>query len=629
MKVSHKWLQTFFETPLPSAEVLVETSNFKIVEVEGTEEVEGDIIIDLKILADRGAYMLSHEGVAREFAATLDLKLKDRKIPRVTVMQEVGPPAVSPPAVKSLVVPVVKIESDLCRRYTARRVEGVTVTESPEWLKGSLAKLGQRSINTIVDLANFVMFDIGQPLHAFDADKVQGPITIRLAREGETIETLDDRQVKLRPDNLVIADNMGPIAIAGVKGGKRAGVTSETKNLILESANFNPSSVRKTSTGLSLRTDASKRFENNLTADLCVEANENFSALIAEAIPSAKFSAITDVYPSREQEQKVSVDPKRITERLGMEVGVAEQKKILERMGLGVEESGGMFNLTIPTYRRDLNIPEDFAEEIGRIWGYDKLPETLPAPIKPAVNKEYYYTEKVRNILRDAGFSEVYLYSLVAQGELEVQLPLAEDKKCYRTNLKDGIDKAMRLNLNNKPLLSSGPLAIFEIGKVFNNGNEKLMLGWAVTDLKAAQEKFKILAPIIGNVIPGMVGELDLSDAIEKLAEPESYDDLNLELTTKPVSFLSFSQYPFILRDVAVWVPSTTKSEEVEKIIASEGGEWLMRINLFDTFSKDDKTSYAFRLVFQSMERTLTDQDANAVHARVVKALGAAGFTVR
>jgi phenylalanyl-tRNA synthetase beta chain len=194
MKVSYKWLQSFFASPLPSAAVLVETANLKMVEVEGTEEVEGDTIIDLKILADRAAYMLSHQGVAREYSATLGISLKNREIPRVTPKSDV-------------LAPVIRIESDLCRRYTARRVEFVEVGESPEWLKSALAKLGQRSINNIVDLANYVMFDIGQPLHAFDADKIVGSITVRLAKVGEKITTLDSREVLLDETVLVIADS--------------------------------------------------------------------------------------------------------------------------------------------------------------------------------------------------------------------------------------------------------------------------------------------------------------------------------------------------------------------------------------------------------------------------------------
>ncbi|HEY4518206.1 MAG TPA: phenylalanine--tRNA ligase subunit beta [Candidatus Paceibacterota bacterium] len=616
MKVSYKWLQTFFTEPLPKPEVLAQTSNFKIVEVEGTEEIDGDTIFDFKILADRAAYMLCHRGLASEFAATLDLKLKDRQVPKVIV--------------SDIAAQEVKIENDLCRRYTARRVENAKVGESPEWLKTSLAKLGQRSINNIVDLANFVMFDIGQPLHAFDADKVEGGVVVRLAKPGEKLETLDNRQIELKPEVLVIADSIGPLAIAGVKGGKRAEVTSTTKNLILESANFDPSSVRKTSTGYSLRTDASKHYENNPTADLCLEASDNFSALIAENCPEAKFSAITDVYPKPEQEGLVTINPARINERLGVEVPVDEQKKILARMGLGVGETGSDLKLTIPTYRRDLAIPEDFAEEIGRIWGYDKLPETLPQPVAVKANKEYYYTEKLRNTFRGAGFSEVYLYSLVAKGELEVELPLAEDKKCYRSNLTDGLQKCLASNRPNLALLDSNSIDIFEIGHVFVDGKEKIMLGIASTDGRrvaealAAVESFVVKMESSGSVI-----EIDWGAIVEKSPESASYDDLNIVSTANPIMFKQYSLYPFVLRDVAMWTPVGTQESEVEKIIESEGGEWLTRATLFDTFSKDNKISYAFRLVFQSMERTLTDADVNAVMARITKALTKTDFVIR
>src|SRR3989344_2127655 len=623
MKVSYKWLQSFFESApdsgLPTPGILIETSNFKMVEIEGTEEILGDTVIDLKILADRAAYMLCHRGVAREFAATLDIKLKNRVIQEVKLSENVSAPKIS-------------IESELCRRYTARRVEGVNVGESPEWLRHALEKLDQRSVNNIVDLANFVMFDIGQPLHAFDADKIDGDIVIRLARSDEQIETLDGKNIALKEGVLMIADNLGPIAIAGVRGGKRAGITETTTNLILESANFNPGSVRKTSTSLSLRTDASKRFENNLTADLCLEALENFSSLIAEAMPTAKFSSVTDKYIKPEKEQTVIIDPKIISERLGMDIPVSEQKKILLRMGLGVEEIGEKFSVTVPTYRRDLAIPEDFAEEIGRIWGYDKLPETLPAPVSVKVNKEYYYTERLRNLLRGAGFSEVYLYSLVPRGELEAQLPLAEDKKCYRSNLSDGIQNCLKQNRQNLVLLGGTSIDIFEIGHGFNEGKEKIRLGVGSTDGRRVKEALVAIQDFVGdgeieekeNII-----ELDWGVALAKLPEQESYDDLNLKLTTNPTIFKPYSQFPFVLRDIALWAPQAVSAQEVHSHILQNVGMLLVRVGLFDTFTKGDKTSYAFNLVFQSMDRTLTDTEVNEAMTGIAKALTNSGYVIR
>ncbi len=643
MKVSYAWLQSFFDTPLPTVDVLVETANFKIAEIDGVEKVGEDSVIDIKILADRAAYMLSHRGVAREYSATLELKLKDRQIPVVSVTDAVA-------------VPDVKLESELCRRYSARRVEGVNVGASPEWLVSALAGLGQRSINNIVDMANYIMFDIGQPLHAFDADKVVGNITVRLATPDDQFELLSRKLETnitehrtmgfLNSTCLVIADDVGPLAVAGAKGGKRAEVTSATKNLILESANFNPSSVRKTSTRLNLRTDASKRFENDLTPDLTLEALENFSSLIAENQPDAKFGKISDTYSNPEQEQTVGIDPSLISARLGMQVPVGEQEKILIRMGLGVSKVGEMFSVTVPTYRRDLNIAEDFAEEIGRIWGYDKLPETLPKPVKPAVNKVYYYTEKVRNILRDAGFSEVYLYSLVPKGELEVQLPLAEDKKCYRTNLLWGLGNTLRHNRTRKSLLLGEEIKVFEFGDVFCGGEEEMHLAIAMEDKSTLDEACKKLETGLG----GHLEEADPEDSqiislefsssnsfakeyvfnVAKLPEPESYDDLNISLTTEPAVFKQYSLYPHVSRDIAVWVPNETEAKMLEKMIGDNAGELLVKMSLFDTFTKDNRTSYAYRLVFQSLERTLTDVEVNKTMDKISGVLsGTPNFTVR
>jgi phenylalanyl-tRNA synthetase beta chain len=491
--------------------------------------------------------------------------------------------------------------------------------------------MNQRSINQIVDLANFIMFDMGQPLHAFDADKLSGSIRVRMATQGESIETLDGKTVALDEGVLVIADDEGPIAIAGVKGGKRTGVDENTKNLVLESANFNPSSVRKTSTRLSLRTDASKRFENDCTPDLCMESILNFSALIAELYPKAKFSPVSDFYPIPEKELIMTVNPTWVSARLGMEVPDAEQERILRQMGLEPGHEGENIKVTVPTYRRDLSIAEDFVEEIGRIWGYNKLPETLPAPINPIVNKEYYYTEKVRNILRDVGFSEVYLYSLVERGELEVQLPLAEDKKSYRTNLTAGMEKCLVANRRNLALLGGTSIDIFEIGNVYERGKEKLQLGIASTDIRRVNEALAALEGLIGKQeVKDGVFECGWGETIAKLPEPNSYDDLDTKGQEKLTEFKPFSQYPFVLRDVAVWVPGTQKLDDVELLIKDEGGEWLVRVTPFDTFTKGEQTSYAFHLVFQSMERTLTDSDVNAVHARITKALNATpGFSVR
>jgi phenylalanyl-tRNA synthetase beta chain len=235
MKVSYNWLQEHFEKELPAPEKLVELLTFGAFEIEGVEDDGKDTVLDVKVLPDRAHYALSHKGIAYEISALTNIKQKDQDFSEV-------------PSTNHKKAEVKNLAPEACLRYEARLIEGVTVKESPKWLKEKLQVIGQRSINNIVDATNYVMYDRGQPLHAFDADKVVGGITIRFANKGEKITTLDNKDLVLDESMLLIADDTGPLAIAGVKGGNRAGVTESTKNIILESANFSASLVRKTST---------------------------------------------------------------------------------------------------------------------------------------------------------------------------------------------------------------------------------------------------------------------------------------------------------------------------------------------------------------------------------------------
>src|SRR3989344_8875242 len=269
MLASFKWLQTYFDEKLPEAEKLADILNFHAFEIDGIKGWDTDDILDVKVLADRACYAVSQRGIAGEISASGNFKIKTSEIKPVKV------------SLKK--IPEIEIKKlAFCARYIGRRVENIKISKSPAWLIERLESIGERSINNIVDATNFVMFDIGQPLHAFDADEVKGTIQVRLAKNGEKMTTLDNREATLDPSVLVIADDEGPIAIAGVKGGKRAEVTNATKSLILESANFDRSAVRVTSTALMLKTGASRLFEAGLSPQLAEEAMNRFSALIAE-----------------------------------------------------------------------------------------------------------------------------------------------------------------------------------------------------------------------------------------------------------------------------------------------------------------------------------------------------------
>lgn len=650
MKISYNWLQTYFKEKIPAPEKIAEFFTFHFSEVEGMETVGDNTIFDIKILPDRAHYALSHKGVAEEISVFTKIPINKDRIPK-------------PPEVNSEEKISVKIEdSKFCRRYISCVVRGINNTGTQEGVKGMLEGLGQRSINKIVDATNMVMFDIGQPMHAFDADKVKGGIVVRAAREGEEIILLDDRKVTLASTDHVIADDEGPLAIAGVKGGKRAQMTSETKNIIIESANFDPTSVRKTSTKYDLRSESSKRYENEITPELALPAMRNILAFVAELSPKAEFGPIVDIYTEKAKQTTIDLDPKYINRILGIEIPEKDINEILNLM----EIKNDNWKLTIPYERLDLVNADDIVEEIGRIYGYDKLPLTLPkeTSFKPEANKSFYYSEKIKNILVDGGFSEVYTYSLVAKGEFEIEKPLAADKNYLRANLTDGIVKSLDLNSKNADLLGlTEDVKIFEIGNVFCKEGEHTALTIGIKNLRKKQEKEKdkikkvrddllnilnakhnILCTVddsggiiavkgktigITNNTEGIM-EINLDALVANLPTPESYDDLNLGKAIS-TEYKKFSTQPFIVRDIALFVSSQTQVEEVKKVIENSAkSEILVKgPDLFDQFEKEGKKSFAFRMIFQSFERTLSDEEVNKVMEKVYEVVKENGWQVR
>src|SRR3989344_3362182 len=306
MKISYNWLQTYFDKPLPKPEELVELFSLRAFDVEGMEKLEnGDTVLDLKVLPDRACYALSHRGIARELAAILAISLK-----------------------KSVEVPIIESsisdadigieEPRLCTKFVGRRVEKVQVGESPKWLQERLIAIGQRPINNIVDATNFVMFDIGRPLHAFDADKVKGKLTVRSAKKGEVVVTLDNKRVELNNSELVMADDEGPVGLAGIKGGKRTEVDENTRNIILEAANWNPSYIRLTATSSGIKTEASRRFENRISPFLAEEGIDAVTRIIAETArtPEMKVGKRIAVSFEHTEERILLIDSKRISQKL-------------------------------------------------------------------------------------------------------------------------------------------------------------------------------------------------------------------------------------------------------------------------------------------------------------------------
>ncbi|MEI6346174.1 MAG: phenylalanine--tRNA ligase subunit beta [bacterium] len=663
MKVSHNWLQCYFDKPLPTAEKLAELFTFGAFEVEGIEKVLGnaaagdadvakvtDTVIDVKVLPDRAHYALCHRGVASEISALAGIARK---------------PLTKPPFLEASArkVEVKNLEPKLCTRYVARYVENVIVGKTPDWPRLWLEAIGQRSINTVVDATNTVMFDMGQPLHAFDVDKVQGPITIRLAKVGEKMTTLDSsagagKEIELTSEMLVIADDAGVLAVAGVKGGSRAAVTSETKNLILEAACFDPVSVRKTSTKIGIRNESSKRFENEITPHLAPDAMYWLTALILEQSPkaadgkiAAKAGPVTDIHGELPEKVKMEVSAKDISTMLGVQISVSTVVNLLNRLELAATAKGDIITLTIPHDRLDLRIPADIAEEVGRLYGYDKIPYTAPAKHSlVSSNKTFYYCEKIKNALIAAGFSEVYSYALTAKGDFEITKPLAADKGKLRTNLADGMTKSLEMNVRNADLLGLETVALFEVGTVFSVAAETTSLCLAAQMVKKVKGKKSedvlrvaiaelektlgvALQTKISPVGTGALAEVDLTSLIATLSAPTSYADLGLTraIDTK---YKPFSAYPFITRDIALFVPAGTDEAAVRDTIADSlnkiAGDLVVKgPDCFDRFEKEGKLSLAYRMIFQSYEKTLSDEEVNAHMTALHDSVKANGWTVR
>lgn len=635
MLVSYEWLQSYFDEELPEPEKLAETLTSHAFEVEEVRAASGgDTVIDVDVLPNRSSDCLSHRGIAREIATLLDLRLKDDPLKKKVTH-----------APDSNLLEVDIKAKELVNRFSAAVVSGVEVKSSPEWMQKRLEAIGQKSINNVVDATNYVMFDVGQPLHAFDRDKLTEKdggyvIMVRPAKNGEKITDLTGKAFELTEQNLLIVDGGvdEPIGIAGVKGGKAPEVDTQTRNLVIECANFNYVSVRKTSQALKLSTDASVRFQNEPSPDLALHALREVIALVG-----GELEGFVDYYPKPRDTQPVSVAVSEVNSVLGTSITADEAEHILKRFDFDYQREGEALTVTPPFERTDITIKEDLIEEIGRVYGYQKIAsELLPAITeKPQINKQFYYAEKVRALLAEQGFSEVYTYALRDRGEVELANAPAADKSFMRGTLRDGLRDSLALNVHNAELLGLDQIRIFEIGTVVTKDSEYTALGIAVQNAKKSkgtetdvlEHSKKLLSEALGVVISESVQdgvlEINFTTLLEKLPEPKSYDISYDFSETKEKEYQPFSQYPFALRDIALWCPSGTTAEEVLEEIKKHAGELLVNSRQFDAFEKGGNVSFAFHLVFQSKEKTLADEEIHPAIEKVTAALDARGWKVR
>lgn len=638
MPISYEWLQSFFEKPLPSPDELAKLITNGTFEIEDMLPEGDDWALDVKVLPDRASDAFSHRGIAHEVSVLTGIPFSD---PFSKEMPERMPTASSV---------ILTLDTPLCDTHALALLRGVRVAESPLWLKKRLETIGQRSINNIVDATNYVMFELGQPVHVFDWNKLREEdgargIRVRMAYADESITLLGGDTRTLNKSTMVLADAVSGRAldIAGIKGGTEAELTNDTTDILVTVAHFDAVAIRKTSRALDVRTDASKRFENNIPRAFVPYAIARTVALIQE-IAGGTLVGYQNKGIEAPAKNMVAVSRARINGLLGTSLSAQDICALLERQGFATTEEGDMLHVVVPFERNDIAIPEDVVEEVARVYGYNTIPDTpLPHVTEPPEHHIQFRTaEAVRALLGQHGYAEVMTYTLTASGAVHLKNAFASDKSALRDTLVPGIQEALNKNEYASPLLGEHEsIRLYEIGSVFlADGSEDVrvcigvrMLGGKNRAQRAAEEiktmidaLKKTFALSLSDTLhsDGGVTEFSLS-ALAQHAPARALVAPHMDM----VAYKPFSIYPFVLRDIAVWVPDTITPELVLGVIQEHAGDLLVRTDIFDTFSKEGKRSYAFHLVFQSMERTLTDSEVNEAMQKVENSLRAKGYEVR
>lgn len=488
MLISYKWLRELTGTKLEPQEVRDRLTNVGLA-VDAIEQRGDDFVIDVEVPSNRGD-CLSHIGVAREVAT---IEKSQVSAPKSQIA--------NPKGNASEFASVEILDPDLCPRYAGRVVRGVRIAPSPEWLVKKLESIGQRPINNVADITNYVLHEYGQPLHAFDLARLaQNSIIVRRAKSGESLKTLDGVERKLDAEMLVIADAQRPVAVAGVMGGEDSEISNETTDVLIESAYFDPSSVRRTSRLLGLHTEASHRFERGTDAGGVLRAQERCVALICELAGGVATEDALDVYPKPGQSKVVALRLPRVETITSLKVSADEALRILTALGFELRASDGdRFEFAVPSWRHDVSIEEDLVEEVARHTGYNQITTALPPA---SLAGEYHSTENRKRALRNTmsahGYCEAISLSFVEPanefdlipkfgeraGAPAVVLinPIIDEAAQMRQTLAPGLLKAIQHNINH----GSRDVCLFELGRVF--------AAMEASDLPNEREAFAIAA---------------------------------------------------------------------------------------------------------------------------------------
>jgi len=627
-------------------------------------------IIDFEITPNRPD-CLAIEGLGRETAVSLG---KEFKNPRKNIDELKIEDKNEIEGLK------VEIEApDLCYRYIARVVKNVKIAPSPEWLVRRLNACGIRSINNIVDITNYVMLEMGQPMHAFDINSIEGKhIVVRRAKNGEKITTLDEEERTLDENDLVIADETKPVAIAGVMGGINSEIEKDTETVVFESASFYGGAVRKTAKKVGLRTESSSRFEKGLSPENALRAINRAMELVEEINAGEVVEGKIDVYPTKQKTNKINLDYDRINKLLGTEISKEEMIDTLEKLNIKVENDIAI----APYFRTDIEQLADIAEEVLRFYGYDKLDTTLVESDTTIGirNKEQKIEQKIKNVLVNSGLSEIYTYGFVSDKDLEkskinkdlketsilIQNPLSDEYRLMRPSTIPSMMQTLATNANKK----NSSAKLFDISKSYKNINNEVENGEVplqenilTIGMYGDDIDFYTVKGLIENVLEtSSINRYDIVretenesyhtgrcanikvgiDVIATIGEvhPEVLDnygiekraylaEVNLSKITKyskvNKKYVEVPKFPAVERDIAIIVDEKVEVGQIEKIITKKAKKLLEKMQLFDIYRNEklgeNKKSVAYSLIFRDKNRTLSDDEINVVMENIISEL--------
>ena len=671
MKLSLNWLKDYV-SPGINAETLAQRLTMAGLEVEKMWTQGKDTLMELEVTPNRPD-CLSVTGLAREVGAILK---KSWEMPTVKRLPAAGKKCV----IKN------EAKGD-CRRYIGYVIEEVQIHPSPLWIQKRLTALEMRPIHNAVDITNFCLWELGQPLHVFDYDRLKGgQIIVRRAREGERIVTLDGVERKLDPSVLVIADQERPVAIAGIMGGKAAEVTPQTTRILLESAYFDPILIRRTARHLRLNTDSSYRFERGVDYEGVATAARRALSLILQTT-GGRLTRQTDRRdrPPRPP-RPIDITIQRITAALGKEVSVKECVDILRRLGFSIDKKTKEgFRTTPPSFRSDVKADVDLIEEVARVIGYDRLPASMPV-VSPQVISPPGIVRARRAVsrqLRACGLTEIITYALMSREALTaarqdlpvvaVKNPLSREQEILRPSLLAGFLAVARGNINR----GRKDLFLFEIGKVYGKTGERETVGLLMTGMREADwrrsclvdfydikgvveglaEALRVKEPgftpsdlpflveghqarvNVGRRVVGYVGRV-AGDVLRRfqIRVPEVfYAEIDLEglcaLPARPLRYRRLDDYPPVARDISLAAPVSVSFQEIRRLALSHG-QGLLKEVLFKELYIGDQIPRGYRglvfsLIYQSDQRTLREEEVQVVHDAIEKALSDQLGTIR